>query len=212
MRKTVSAPRQVASNIRKFAAELAENPELQSMLGHVHAWYALRLADGTWTFGPSKFVGYQDNTANNYLETYQETADGRATEHALRRWFSEVDLESKIGRELMEALEEFLARWNRKPRRGIRISVMADESEYRAPPSTRNQALLARISSDPRICGGRPCIKGTRMRVVDIVEAISHGATREQLLRDFGYLSADDITAALLYAAQASDHRVVHTA
>ena len=65
MRKTVSAPRQVASNIRKFAAELAENPELQSMLGHVHAWYALRLADGTWTFGPSKFVGYQENTAKD---------------------------------------------------------------------------------------------------------------------------------------------------
>src|SRR6266542_814582 len=135
MRKTVSAPHQVASNVRKFASELARSPELQSKLGHVHAWYAVRLADGTWTFGPSKFVGYPDNTAKKYLETYQTNADGRETEHALRRWFSEVDLESRLGRELIAALEEFLARWGRKPRSGSRISVISDESEYGSAPN-----------------------------------------------------------------------------
>ena len=62
--------------------------------------------------------------------------------------------------------------------------------------------LLNRISSDPAVCGGRPCIKGTRMRVADIVEAIAHGASQEELLADFDYLTAEDIAAALLYAAR----------
>jgi uncharacterized protein (DUF433 family) len=72
--------------------------------------------------------------------------------------------------------------------------------------------LLSRISSDPAICGGQPCIKGTRMRVTDIVEAIAHGASQKELLSDFDYLTADDIAAALLYAARATEHRVVRTA
>ena len=72
--------------------------------------------------------------------------------------------------------------------------------------------LLNRISSDPAICGGQPCIKGTRMRVTDIVEAIAHGASQKELLSDFDYLTADDIAAALLYAARATEHRVVRTA
>jgi uncharacterized protein (DUF433 family) len=72
--------------------------------------------------------------------------------------------------------------------------------------------LLNRIASDPDICGGRPCIKGTRMRVADIVEALAHGATQQQLLADFDYLAADDIAAALLYAARATEHRVVRRA
>lgn len=72
--------------------------------------------------------------------------------------------------------------------------------------------LLDRITSDPDICGGRPCIKGTRMRVADLIEALAHGATQQQLLADFDYLTADDIAAALLYAARATEHRVVRTA
>jgi len=71
--------------------------------------------------------------------------------------------------------------------------------------------LLSRISSDPAICGGRPCIKGTRMRVADIVEALAHGASQQQLLADFDYLTVDDVAAALLYAARATDHRIVRT-
>ncbi|HEX4042154.1 MAG TPA: DUF433 domain-containing protein [Xanthobacteraceae bacterium] len=72
--------------------------------------------------------------------------------------------------------------------------------------------LLDRISSDAAICGGQPCIKGTRMRVTDIVEAIAHGASQQELLADFDYLTADDIAAALLYAARATEHRIVRTA
>lgn len=72
--------------------------------------------------------------------------------------------------------------------------------------------LLNRVTSDPNICGGRPSIKGTRMRVADIVEALAHGATQQELLADFDYLTAEDIAAALLYAARATEHRIVRTA
>lgn len=50
------------------------------------------------------------------------------------------------------------------------------------------------------------------MRVTDIVEALANGATREELLHDFDYLTAEDIAAALLFSARAADHRVVQTA
>jgi uncharacterized protein (DUF433 family) len=71
--------------------------------------------------------------------------------------------------------------------------------------------LLSRISSDSAICGGRPCIKGTRMRVADIVEAMAHGANRQELLADFDYLTEEDIAPALLYAARATEHQIVRT-
>jgi uncharacterized protein (DUF433 family) len=71
---------------------------------------------------------------------------------------------------------------------------------------------LPRISVDPNVCGGRPCIRGTRMRVSDIVEMIASGAEKDVILADYPYLSADDITAALLYAARAVDHRVLTAA
>jgi uncharacterized protein (DUF433 family) len=214
MRKLVSSREQVVSNIRKFADEIAGSAEMQSRLGQVHDWYAFRLPDGAWAFGPSKFVGYRDNTIKKYLENYRTNANGGETEQALNPWSIGVESGSRLERELTNALEEFLDRWGRKPRRGNQIRLVSeDEPDIAIVPKRKaDEALLDRISSDPAICGGRPCIKGTRMRVIDIVEAIAHGATQEELLRDFDYLTAEDISAALLYAAHASNHRVVQTA
>lgn len=213
MKRLVSSFEQVAKNIRVFTDEVAKSPALQSRLGHVHVWYALRVPGGNWTFGPSKFVGYPNNTAREYLRTYKEEADGGETEQALSTLSAPVDPASARGRELAAALETFLSQWGRRGRRDHRIRVVAEQAEPAIiQRRTSDDALLARISSDPRICGGRPCIRGTRMRVVDIVEAIASGATAEELLRDFDYLSADDIAAALLYAARLTDHRVVQTA
>lgn len=213
MRKLVSSHAQVASNIRKFAREVRDNPAMQGRLGMVHDWYALRDSDRGWLFGPSKFIGYRENTTKKYLETYQTAANGGETERALEP-LSIAVTDSKLERELDGALEEFLDQWGRKPRRWSTIRIVPDEdfNEQILPRQTVSENVLSRISSDPRICGGRPCIKGTRMRVVDIVEAIAHGTTREELLRDFDYLTAEDVAAALLYAARASDHRVVETA
>jgi uncharacterized protein (DUF433 family) len=72
-------------------------------------------------------------------------------------------------------------------------------------------SALARISIDPEICGGRPCIRGTRMRVSDLIEMLASGATKTQILADYDYLTEDDIAAALAYAARATNHRVITT-
>ncbi|MFO1184295.1 MAG: DUF433 domain-containing protein [Bauldia sp.] len=72
--------------------------------------------------------------------------------------------------------------------------------------------LSERIAHDPAICGGRPTIKGTRMRVSDIVEMVAAGVGVPEIVRDFPYLTAEDVAAALRYAAKAADHRVVRVA
>ncbi len=68
---------------------------------------------------------------------------------------------------------------------------------------------LDRITSDPEICGGRPCIRGQRIRVTDILDLLAGGATRAEILDDYPYLEDDDITAALEYAARHVDHPLI---
>lgn len=72
--------------------------------------------------------------------------------------------------------------------------------------------LLNRITINPAQCGGRPCIRGMRIRVMDILEMLSGGMTAEQILADYDELEADDIAAALAYAAQAVSHPVLAAA
>src|SRR5438128_982019 len=72
--------------------------------------------------------------------------------------------------------------------------------------------LLARITVEPEKCGGRPCIRGLRIRVTDILGMLAAGVSHDEILRDFPYLEPDDIKAALAYAARQADHAVLHTA
>jgi uncharacterized protein (DUF433 family) len=65
-----------------------------------------------------------------------------------------------------------------------------------------------RISVDPTVCGGRPTVAGTRMRVSDVLEALASGATEAEIVRDFPYIVAEDVRAALRYAADAASHPV----
>ena len=67
----------------------------------------------------------------------------------------------------------------------------------------------SRITIDPEICGGRPCIRGLRIRVKDVLELLASGAAREEILADYPYLEDADITAALQYAAYSSDHPIL---
>ena len=69
--------------------------------------------------------------------------------------------------------------------------------------------LFERITVDPNQCGGRPCIRGMRVRVADILAMLADGVPQDDILRDFPYLEADDIKAALAYAARQSDHAVL---
>lgn len=66
-----------------------------------------------------------------------------------------------------------------------------------------------RISIDPSICGGRPVIAGTRVRITDVLEMLAGGATSAEIIADFPYLSDDDVRAALAYAAAQADHSIV---
>jgi len=68
---------------------------------------------------------------------------------------------------------------------------------------------LARITVDPNQCGGRPCVRGLRIRVKDILDLLAAGASRQEILADYPLLEDADITAALEYAAQANDHPVL---
>ena len=71
---------------------------------------------------------------------------------------------------------------------------------------------LIRITVDPEVCGGRPCIRGLRVRVKDILEMLAAGASRAEILEDFPYLEDEDVTAALEYAARHVDHPVFRLA
>ncbi|KPH76649.1 DUF433 domain-containing protein [Bosea vaviloviae] len=79
-------------------------------------------------------------------------------------------------------------------------------------PASNPDSALARIQSDPGICGGRPVIAGTRMRVSDILDMLAGGATPAEILADFDYLTEQDIAAALAYASAQIDHRVITAA
>ena len=65
---------------------------------------------------------------------------------------------------------------------------------------------LERITVEPGKCGGRPCIRGTRLRVMDVIELLAAGASPEEILRDYEFLQPEDIPAALLYAAHQTAH------
>ena len=68
-----------------------------------------------------------------------------------------------------------------------------------------NSNLLGRITFNPAQGGGRPCIRGMRIRVTDILELLASGVSESQILEDFPDLERDDIRASLHYAAQRSD-------
>lgn len=64
-----------------------------------------------------------------------------------------------------------------------------------------------RIVIDPGVRGGKPCVKGTRITVYDLLEYLAGGMTEDQILSDFPYLAREDIRAALAFAA-ARERRV----
>jgi uncharacterized protein (DUF433 family) len=60
---------------------------------------------------------------------------------------------------------------------------------------------LTRITRDPSVMGGKPCIRAMRVTVGTVIGLVAAGRTREQILREYPYLEADDIAEALSYAA-----------
>jgi len=69
--------------------------------------------------------------------------------------------------------------------------------------------LSKRITINPEQCGGRPCIRGMRIRVTDVIELLAAGLTTEQVLKELPDLEPEDIQASLQFAARRLDHPVV---
>jgi len=68
---------------------------------------------------------------------------------------------------------------------------------------------MERITFDPNRCGGRPCIRGMRIRVKDVLDLVAAGVSEAEILADYPDLEADDIKASLEYAAAQLDHPVL---
>lgn len=68
---------------------------------------------------------------------------------------------------------------------------------------------LKRITVEVGKCGGRPCIRGLRIRVSDILDLLAAGASHEEILRDYPSLEEEDILASIEYAARQADHVVL---
>jgi uncharacterized protein (DUF433 family) len=69
--------------------------------------------------------------------------------------------------------------------------------------------LAERITVDPEQCGGRPCIRGMRIRVIDVLDLLANGLTPEQVLEELPDLEPEDIIACLRFASRRLDHPVV---
>ena len=69
--------------------------------------------------------------------------------------------------------------------------------------------LLERISIDPQVCFGRPCIRGTRIWVSLILDLLASGMTVEQVLQEYPELTEEDIKAAIAYGAEMARQRFV---
>jgi uncharacterized protein (DUF433 family) len=72
-----------------------------------------------------------------------------------------------------------------------------------------NLERLNRITVEPGKCGGRPCIRGLRIRITDVLELLAAGASYDEILKDYPFLEREDILAALDYAAHQTDHVVL---
>ena len=73
-------------------------------------------------------------------------------------------------------------------------------------------SLLDRVTIEVGKCGGRPCIRGLRIRVTDILGLLGAGASHQEILEDYPFLEENDILASLEYAAVQTDHAILISA
>ena len=85
---------------------------------------------------------------------------------------------------------------------------MPDITEWLEPKDS-TMSELHRITINPEQCGGRPRLRGLRMRVSDVLDLLAAGAGPEEILQDYPYLEPEDIAASLEYAARQLDHTVL---
>jgi uncharacterized protein (DUF433 family) len=70
-------------------------------------------------------------------------------------------------------------------------------------------SLLDRIVVNPEVVHGRPAVRGTRVRVTDVLALLAAGASEAEIIEDYPYLTPDDVRACLAYAAAQTDHAIL---
>ncbi len=85
-------------------------------------------------------------------------------------------------------------------------------SQSKKKPTTNKADFLKRITIEPGKCGGRPCVRGMRIRVVDVLQLLGSGADHDEILKNYPSLEQEDILACLEYAARQTDHIVLQSA
>ena len=73
-----------------------------------------------------------------------------------------------------------------------------------------HQELLERISIDPEVCGGKPCIRGHRIWVSLILDFLASGMTVKEILEEYPQLTEEDICACVAYGSEMTRERVIH--
>jgi uncharacterized protein (DUF433 family) len=71
-----------------------------------------------------------------------------------------------------------------------------------------HEELLARVTVDPKVCTGKPCIRGTRIYIAIILDALAEGLTPEEIIDHYPSLKIEDIRAAVAYAAELARENV----
>lgn len=132
---------QALSNIERFTEELDKSAELRRRLAFARAWYAHQTADGHWLFAPSKFAGYKDMTAEEYVN--DDPRDGRRTEKQLQMWFTQLPETDPLYEELSEKLAAFLHKYDKPPSAAFRISVTNDFYQSRMANDGASDRTLA---------------------------------------------------------------------
>jgi uncharacterized protein (DUF433 family) len=200
-------------NIVRFADELRQAPGLQNRLGTFKVWYVI-MRGKTQVFAPSKFIGRRNNTAAAHLSESGGSGkrhgnDGKAV---LDQWFVDVSTTSAQHRSLLSALSGIYAAYGKVPNASTHFRIPAEDADD--PLRPLNHAALPGdwIVHDPGICSGKPTLKGTRIRVADVLQMLAGGDSAETILQDYPSLQRAHIDAALGYAATAIDHRVIRAA
>ena len=218
MPKLIDNAVQAIENIRRYQAELKREDhwsnELVRRMTNARKWYAVESENGTWLFGPSKFIGYVGLTAETYVrmsaKDYQP-AEGRLhgwkTEACLRDWFERP---SERVPELEDALQRFVVEEHERTAPNADAEILGLKAAFAHLASALPaQEIAERVCVDPAICGGRPHVQGTRVRVSDILDMLAAGASRQDILADYPHLEDADLRAALAFGAAASAHRIM---
>jgi uncharacterized protein (DUF433 family) len=130
----------------------------------------------------------------------------------LAKWFEELGPGHPDFDGVTAAVLALLARFGRSPNKLLRVSVLRPGRAMHEPAPGERVEYRSRITVSADVCSGRPTIRGTRMRVSDILDMLAAGADAREILEDYPYLEEADIGAALAFAAEAVAHRVIRAA